>query len=61
MPKLEKLLEVVAVKFNTEEREEWFSSVDTAYAYGQVPLHQLTANHGSFQIIDVNLPEGTDL
>ena len=51
MPNLDNLLDFVAEKLDTEEREAWFSSVDMTYAYGQVPLHQLTAKHCNFQII----------
>ena len=51
MPNLDNLLDMVAEKLDTEEGEAWFSSVDMTYAYGQVPLHQLTAKHCNFQII----------
>ena len=51
MPNLDNLLDMVAEKLDTEEDEAWFSSVDMTYAYGQVPLHQLTAKHCNFQII----------
>ena len=42
---------MVAEKLDTEKGEAWFSSVDMTYAYGQVPLHLLTAKHCNFQII----------
>ena len=47
MPNRDNLLEMVAEKLDTELDEAWFSSVDMTYAYGQVPLHQLTANFHS--------------
>ena len=31
--------------------EAWYSTLDMTYAYGQVPLHLLTAKHCNFQII----------
>ena len=42
---------MVAEKLDSENGEAWFSSVDMTYAYGQVPLHLLTAKHCNFQII----------
>ena len=51
MPNLDNLLDMVAEKLDTEEGEAWFSSIDMTYAYGQVPLHQLTAKQCNFQII----------
>ena len=51
MPNVEKLLDMVAEKLDVESGEAWFSSVDMTYAYGQVPLHLLTAKHCNFQII----------
>ena len=51
MPNLDNLLDMVAEKLDTEEGEAWFSSVDMTYAYGQIPLHQLTAKQCNFQII----------
>ena len=51
MPKLEKLLDMVAEKLDSENGEAWVSSVDMTYAYGQIPLHLLTAKHCNFQII----------
>ena len=50
MPNSEKLLDMVAEKVDTKKREAWFSSLDMIYAYGQVPLHLLTAKHCNFQI-----------
>ena len=51
MPNLENLLDMVAEKLDKEKGDAWFSSVDLTYAYGQVPLHLLTAKHCNFQII----------
>ena len=51
MPNLENLLDMVAEKLDTEKGEAWFSFIDMTYAYGQVPLHLLTAKHCNFQII----------
>ena len=51
MPNLENLLDMVAEKLDSEDGEAWYSSVDMTYAYGQIPLHQLTAKHCNFQII----------
>ena len=51
MPNLENLQDIVAENLDTEEREACFSSVDMTYAYGQIPLHQLTAKQCNFQII----------
>ena len=51
MPNLENLLDMVAEKLDSENGEAWFSSVDMTYAYGQIPLHLLTAKHCNFQII----------
>ena len=51
MPNLENLLDMVAEKLDSENGEAWFSSVDMTYAYGQIPLHLLTAKHCHFQII----------
>ena len=51
MRNLENLLDMVANKLDKEEGDAWFSSVDMTYAYGQVPLHLLTAKHCDFQII----------
>ena len=51
MPNLDNLLDMVAEKLDNEEGEAWYSSVDMTYAYGQIPLHFLTAKHCNFQII----------
>ena len=51
MPNLENLLDMVAEKLDSSNGEAWYSTLDMTYAYGQVPLHLLTANHCNFQII----------
>ena len=51
MQYLDNLLDMVAGKLDNENGEAWYSSVDLTYAYGQVPLHPLTAKHCNFQII----------
>ena len=50
MPNLQKWLDKIAEKIDTEKRDAWFSSVDMTNAYGQVPLHLLTTKHCNFQI-----------
>ena len=50
MPNLDNLLGMVAVKLDSENGEACYSSVEVTYAYGQVPLHSLTAKHCKFQI-----------
>ena len=45
MPNLENLIDMIAEKLDEEKREAWYSSVDMTYAYGQVPLHELTKKH----------------
>ena len=45
------LLDMVSDRLDVVKREAWFLSVDMTYAYGQVPLHLLTAKHCNFQII----------
>ena len=42
---------MIAEKLDKEEGEAWYSSVDMTYAYGQVPLHELTKKHCNFQIV----------
>ena len=51
MPNLENLLDIVAEKLDSSNGEAWYSTLDMTYAYGQVPLHLLTAKHCNFQII----------
>ena len=50
MPNLENLMDMVAEKIEGQEGEAFYSSVDSKYAYGQVPLHESTARHCNFQI-----------
>ena len=42
MPNLNNLIDVIAEKLDQKEGETWYSSVDMTYAYGQIPLHDLT-------------------
>ena len=51
MPNLENLMDMIAERLDSEEGEVWYPSVDLTYAYGQVPLHAMTAKHCNFQII----------
>ena len=51
MPNLENLIDMIAEKLDKEEGEAWYSSVDMTYAYGQIPLHELTKKHCNFQIV----------
>ena len=51
MPNLENLIDMIAEKVDKEEGETWYSSVDMTYAYGQVPLHEVTKKHCNFQIV----------
>ena len=51
MPNFKNLPDMVAEKLDSKNGEAWYSSLDTTYAYGQVPLHPITAKHFSFPII----------
>ena len=51
MPDLENLIDMIAEKLHKVKCEAWYSSVDMTYAYGQVPLHELTKKHCNFQIV----------
>ena len=42
---------MIAEKLDEKDGEAWYSSVDMTYAYGQIPLQELTKRHGSFQIV----------
>ena len=42
MPNLDNLIDMIAEKLDKKEGEAWYSSVDMTYAYGQIPLHDLT-------------------
>ena len=62
MPNLENLIDMIAEELEKSQGEAWYSSVDMTYAYGQVPLHELTKRHSNFQIVGVgNLRELIDL
>ena len=51
MPNLDNLIDLIAEKLDEKKTgEAWYSSVDMTYAYGQVPLHELTKRHCNFQI-----------
>ena len=50
MPNLENLTDMVEERI-VKEGEAWYSSVDLTYAYGQIPLHLLTAKKCNFKII----------
>ena len=50
MPNLDNLLDLAAEKVVSEKVEARYSSVDMTYAYGQTPLHLLTAKQCNFQI-----------
>ena len=50
-PNLENLLDMIAEKLDSSNGKAWYSTLDMTYAYGQVPLHLLTAKHCNFQII----------
>ena len=50
MSNLGKLLFMGAEKLNSKNGEAWYSKLDMTYAYGQVPLHHITAKHCNFQI-----------
>ena len=52
MPNLDNSIDLIAEKLDEKKTgEAWYSSVDMTYAYGQVPLHELTKRHCNFQII----------
>ena len=51
MPNLDNLIDLIAEELEKNEGEAWYSSVDMTYAYGQVPLHELTKKHCNFQIV----------
>ena len=48
---LENLIYMIAEKLDKEKAEAWYSSVVMTYAYGQVPLHELTKKHCNFQLV----------
>ena len=51
MPNLDNLIDMIAEELEKSEGEAWYSSVDMTYAYGQIPLHELTKSHCNFQIV----------
>ena len=51
MPNLDNLIDMIAEKLDEKEGEAWYSSVDMTYAYGQIPLQELTERHCNFQIV----------
>ena len=42
---------MIAEELDKQVGEAWCSSVDMTYAYGQVPLHELTKKHCNFQLV----------
>ena len=57
MPNLDNLIDMIAAKVDKKEGEAWYSSVDKTYAYGQIPLHDLTKKHCNFKIVGGNQQE----
>ena len=52
-------MEILAERLQIEGKA-WYSSADLTYAaYGQIPLHLLTAKHCNFQIISARRQERT--
>ena len=51
MRNLDNLNDMIAEKSDKNEGEAWYSSVDLTYAYGQIPLNELTKKHCNFQIV----------
>ena len=51
MTHLDSLIDIIAEQLNEKEGEAWYSSVDMTYAYGRIPLHELTKKHCNFQIV----------
>ena len=51
MPNLDNLIDMIAEKLDEKSGEAWYSSVDMTYAYGQIPLQELTKRHCNFQIV----------
>ena len=44
-------MNMIAEKLDKEKGEAWYSSIDMTYAYGQVPLRDLTKKHCNFQTV----------
>ena len=53
LPNLDSLIDMIAEKLDEKEGEAWYSSVDMTYAYGQIPLHEITKKHCKLQIVGV--------
>ena len=51
MPNLENLQSMEAEKLDDEKREAWYATLDSTYAYGQIPLDLLTTKRCNFQNI----------
>ena len=51
MPNLDNLIDMIAEELDGKDGERWYSSVDMTYAYGQIPLQELTKRHCNFQIV----------
>ena len=51
MPSLENLKSMVAEKLDDEKREAWYATLDSTYAYGQIPLDLLTTKRCNFKNI----------
>ena len=51
MPNRDNLIDMIAEELEKNEKQAWYSSVDMTYAYGQIPLHELTKRHCNFQIV----------
>ena len=49
MPNLDNLIDMIDEKLDKKEGEAWYSFVDMTYAYGQVPIHELTDKHCNFR------------
>ena len=50
------LTEIITEKLDKKEGEAWYSSVDMTYAYGKVPLQEITKKLCKFQMVGGNLP-----
>ena len=51
MPNLDSFIDLIAEKQDEKEGEAWYSLVDMTYAYGQIPLQELTKRHCNFQMV----------
>ena len=59
VPILDNLFDVIAAKLEKKEGEAWYWSVDMTYAYGQIPLHELTTKNCNFQRVGGGESTGT--